>query len=962
MLGRPCKPTVTHPLRRGPVSTQILTPTRSRQCISESQSLTESPDTLAVQKLIAANTTARMGAPCRRMLTKDGLPGRRTHGDTRLPALAWTQGAALHGGCLMSMEPWVLSARRVLLVALTCCAVLLVVLSWLTWEDPEQDIFLDVVLPNAIYICAALICFLPLSVGSERWAMRLIGVTLTLTAIGNLYYSLVLAAMENEPYPSWADVLWLTWYPFVYMAVVLLAIARAREFLLSLWLEGLMVASSVVAVAAVIFIPQLLATAASSPPEAIVNASYPLGDIVLLAIMAGLVTGLRLRVDAKLATLFLGVSFTAIGDLTYLLQTQNDSYVEGGAADLALAAGAVALGFAAAIPSQDRRPAGVASDEVDPAVHLPSRNSARIDWRLVWLPMVALLASLIVLADPFEQTPFLARIFALACIVIAVVRLGLTFRETRDLASARRQALTDELTGLSNRRAFSAAADARLADSPQGEPTSMLLLDLDRFKTINDSLGHATGDRVLMEVASRLTSFTRDEDTLARLGGDEFAVLLPDTTETQALILALELRESLAKVIDFDNAMLHVGASIGVATTSAAISDEGELLRCADVAMYQAKQVSTGVIAYSNLGGDVAGDLLSTTEDLWSVLNDQHSPAGHLLVHLQPQEQVNSRRIVGVESLVRWQHPRRGLLLPGSFLETAAAAGLMTQLTDAVLDLSLSACSSWWSPSRQITVAVNFATGTLQDVALPDRIESAIARSGLPAQALVIEITEESLMANPIGARDILNRIRRMGVRVSIDDYGTGYSSLEYLHDLPADEVKIDKSFVASLADDPAAVSIVRHSVRLAHELGMQVVAEGVEDWVAREMASTLGCDILQGYLIGWPTPLEEIGPWLSREQSRADLSDRRLRERRAHQRGQNVKVGRQPTLDRTDRMARRGLARLSVEQALAHVETALGRSVALRNYAADGRQGFGVNEAPPTMPEDRTEVSGPCE
>jgi EAL domain-containing protein (putative c-di-GMP-specific phosphodiesterase class I) len=281
-----------------------------------------------------------------------------------------------------------------------------------------------------------------------------------------------------------------------------------------------------------------------------------------------------------------------------------------------------------------------------------------------------------------------------------------------------------------------------------------------------------------------------------------------------------------------------------------------ELLRCADVAMYTAKSSREGVHVYVPDPHGGTGDRLRTMEELRTALDGDE-----LEVHLQPQVSLVDGRVVGTEALVRWRHPTRGLLSPAELLPAAEQAGLMRPLTDAVLELALAAAAQWWT--GQVPVSVNLSAANVNDLDLPGKVAAALVRHRLPAAALTLELVEDTLMADPERGRTVLAELRRLGVRTSIDDYGTGYSSLAYLRRLPADELKLDRSLTADVGSDPRAAAIVEHTVALAHDLGLSLVAEGVEDDATAAVLADLGCDVAQGYAIARPMPVSDFLQWL---------------------------------------------------------------------------------------------------
>jgi len=481
------------------------------------------------------------------------------------------------------------------------------------------------------------------------------------------------------------------------------------------------------------------------------------------------------------------------------------------------------------------------------------------------VPLVCILASLFVLGSGWTHPmPPVSAWLAILCVLAGMVRIAVTFREVRGYNQVKQEARTDELTGLANRRALIERALEIVAAAAAGRPGALLLLDLDGFKEVNDSLGHAAGDDLLRQVGPRLRRGLRGEDFLARLGGDEFAVLLPDTGAAQAQVLAERLRALLLEPLTVAGTRLHVGVSVGVASTLGPATDVEDLLHRADMAMYMAKSTRGGVQVYvpDPITGKPGGDRLRTMEELRTALNE-----GQLAVYLQPQLDLRSGDVSGVEALIRWNHPTRGLLAPGEFLPAAEQAGLLRPLTDIVLELALEAAGRWWGDHR-VPVSVNLSAANVTDLDLPEKVVGALHRHGLPAQALTVELVEDTLMGDPERGRAVLADLRGVGVRTSIDDYGTGYSSLAYLRTLPADELKLDRSLTADVDRDPRAAAIVRHTVALAHDLGLSLVAEGVETVATSAALARLGCDVAQGYAIAHPMPVPAFLAWLAASHS----------------------------------------------------------------------------------------------
>jgi diguanylate cyclase len=388
---------------------------------------------------------------------------------------------------------------------------------------------------------------------------------------------------------------------------------------------------------------------------------------------------------------------------------------------------------------------------------------------------------------------------------------------------------------------------------------------------VNDSLGHHAGDTLLKLVADRLRkSLDGGGEVLTRLGGDEFSMLLVGVDSHAAELVALGIRNALEPPFSVDGVTLRVNASIGISLFPEHGHEVSTLLRRADIAMYQAKASRAGYYVYTPATDSLhEQNRLRTLEELRSAILGRT-----LEVHYQPKLNATTLAVSGVEALVRWQHPTRGLLLPDAFLPLVEDSGLMQDLTDAVLELSLDQVRRWRDAGRQLSVAVNLSASSLVDADLPNRIWAALRARQLPADALELEITEDFLMADRVRAREILTELRRLGIRVAVDDFGTGYSSLAYLRELPIDELKLDRSFVQPMAEDPRAAAIVRSTISLAHSLGMRLVAEGVENEITAGHLALSGCDVSQGFFFSRALPPAELEQWLD---DRPDMASMEL-------------------------------------------------------------------------------------
>ena len=448
---------------------------------------------------------------------------------------------------------------------------------------------------------------------------------------------------------------------------------------------------------------------------------------------------------------------------------------------------------------------------------------------------------------------------AVATLLVALGRLAVAFVEGRHAAEHAQQARTDDLTTLLNRRGFYdrvAPILERGADG-NGPPTcALLLLDLDHFKDVNDSLGHATGDELLRLVAARLSAPLREGEILARLGGDEFAVLLPHAGAEQALQTAAALIAALDETVELDGLHVRTDASIGIAVSPEHGRDIGTLLRHADIAMYRAKDSQVGHRIYTR----EAADHVTTRAGMELLAQLRHAiEHGELAVQYQPKVSLRSGAIIGVEALVRWPHPQRGLLYPDQFLPLARQNRLMRAMTEFVVERALSDAAVWHSRGHHLPVAVNLSPPTFADRDLPDRIERALDRHGLTSSSLAVEITEDFVLGNLDRARTVLGGLHDLGIKIAIDDFGSGYSALSYLRELPIDEVKLDRSFIAPITTDPDAAAIVRAVIDLSHTLRMTTVAEGVETADTAATLTRYGCDAVQGHYYSPPLTAAEL-------------------------------------------------------------------------------------------------------
>ncbi len=433
--------------------------------------------------------------------------------------------------------------------------------------------------------------------------------------------------------------------------------------------------------------------------------------------------------------------------------------------------------------------------------------------------------------------------------------------ETRNqLLLLRRQATYDGLTDLPNRMLLLERLEKAI-ETARAEKTiaALLLMDLDRFKEVNDTFGHHFGDMLLKQIAVRLRAQLHANDTLARLGGDEFGLVLTRASDAgDVAAVARRILDSLQQPFAIDRHLLEVAASIGMAIYPTHGTDARTLLRRADVAMYAAKETNIGYAFHNQEHESRTPDQLALTVEMRRAMERDEFE-----LYYQPKLHLNSGLMTRAEVLIRWNHPNRGLLPPAAFIPIAERTGLIKSMTDWIMDRMLRQCREWHDAGAPVHVAVNVSAKSLQDQTLPIKIQTALDKWGMDPRYVKVEITESSIMADPAHALAITSMLQSMGVRLSLDDFGTGYSSLTNLRQLPVDELKIDKSFVIGMSASEADASIVRTMIDLAHSLGKQVCAEGVEDEKTWRRLGEMGCDLAQGYWISKPKPAGEFLQWL---------------------------------------------------------------------------------------------------
>ena len=658
---------------------------------------------------------------------------------------------------------------------------------------------------------------------------------------GNAAYALHYQHHLSLARPFWPDLGWMAFYPLAYVALLLMLRIRVRRLAVGTWVDGVVTGLTAAAFGAAFAVGAVLDATEGSVAVVATSLAYPIGDTLLLILVLGSITVIGRGAGAAWWWLSAGMALFAVTDVGYVLRVAQDTYAGGSPLDLGWGAAFLCFGMAALQP---------------PRIGLSAKLEGRSG--LVLPGLCALSALVLLFVGYLHDGDLAAGTLALAAVLAALVRGALTFREVLTLAESRRQARTDELTGLPNRRSVYEALTVADRDLAGGQSMAVLVIDLDRFKDINDSLGHVAGDELLRQVGPRLSARLRAGDLLARLGGDEFVVLTRDVTGPEALELAQRLRAELQRPFRFGSMGLTVDASVGIAVGPGDSGSAEELLQLADLAMYSAKATPAGAALYDDARDGQGRHRLETVEQLRSGIS-----AGELVLHYQPKLNLRTGAVDGVEALVRWAHPDRGLLYPDAFIDLAESSGLMSQLTTAVLERALVQCRSWRDAGLVLDVSVNVSPTDLTDERFPAQVAAALARHGVPADRLVLEVTESLLMADRERAVRVLQQLRDTGVGISIDDYGTGYSSLAYLASLPVTELKLDRTFISSMPGSPRAAAVVTSTLRLAQSLGLVLVAEGAEDAETVDALTALDCDLVQGYHISRPLPAGQLEVWL---------------------------------------------------------------------------------------------------
>ncbi|MDD2858263.1 MAG: bifunctional diguanylate cyclase/phosphodiesterase [Candidatus Nanopelagicales bacterium] len=563
---------------------------------------------------------------------------------------------------------------------------------------------------------------------------------------------------------------------------------------------------------------------------------FPILDLALALLVLGqLVLGAR-SWSPRAAGFIAGFLALAVADTSLVLNLESGKYQFTLGLDLIWGAAFLLIVDAAV---RERRPVRVLDRKLSDA----------------WLVGSFAIALFMLAIRPQGELGWAVGVPAAITLLAVIARLAVALRDSKAAAEAFRLALTDDLTGLPNRRAMLRALEGVLDTD---DAVGFLLLDLDAFKEVNDTLGHAVGDEMLEMFGRRLRDVVPPSTLVARMGGDEFAIMAPTNDELELMELSRTIRDSFDDPVRVSGIDITMHASIGITAREPADKTPVDLFRRADIAMYQAKNDRTGAQMYISERDEFSRQRLRVGSDLRRALD-----VGEIELRYQPKIETGTWATVGVEALVRWQHPEFGLLSPIGFLADARRTGMMNDITLEVIRQTLEAADRWHRSSLDLGVAINIAPPELLGSQFLKNFFSLANDVRVPRNLVTIEVTEDAFMSEPEQARDVIVELHEQGFRTSIDDYGTGFSSLAYLRDLPVSEIKLDRTFVAAVLVDPSSRLIVESTISMAHALGLKVVAEGVESAAVAEVLVQLGTDILQGYHFAAPMERDAVVPWL---------------------------------------------------------------------------------------------------
>jgi diguanylate cyclase (GGDEF)-like protein len=710
----------------------------------------------------------------------------------------------------------------------------------------QQWTWLDGWSITGVELIASLLCILRgLDHRPGRAVPLLLGFSLLAWTVGDFVLTAESLGGVTPPNPSFADVFYLAFYPLAYVATVILLQRGLGRLARPNWLDGVVAGLGAAALCAAFAFHAIKMAAGYGSLGTAVNLSYPVGDLLLLILVMGGTVLLAGRVSSHWFVLAFGLVVIVIGDTFNLFQNATDL-----PARLGNEFNAIAWPFAIFFMSLS---VWLPVRHVDPL--RPQKASGFV------LPGLASATALFILIyGALERLSRVALWLSVATLIAVGVRLLLSARSLRILTEERnRQAHTDDLTGLGNRRQLAMVLNRFFSDANNDDASprelAFLFVDLNHFKEINDSFGHPAGDELLRQLGPRLTRAVGNLGSVIRLGGDELAVVLMDANADDAVVVARRILEEIEEPFVLHKIKATVGASIGIALVPSNATDGPALMWCADVAMYRAKLGQMPYVFYDQEldGGEDSPNLLDELRDAVK--------QGDFVLHYQPQLDLKTGQIFAVEALVRWPHPTLGLVPPLKFLPLAEETGLMWPLTQWVLNEAFAQCAQWRSAGRQLAVSVNVATTDLLEEDFLTHVKNLLAHYELPGEAVVIEITETTIITDFLRSQSVILDLRDLGIVVSIDDFGAGFTSLAYLSSLAVGELKLDRTFITALnaEGNGREMELVRATINLGHDMGLRVVAEGIEDVETLDLLGDLGCDMAQGYFISRPTPASRL-------------------------------------------------------------------------------------------------------
>ncbi|HEY1834177.1 MAG TPA: EAL domain-containing protein [Solirubrobacteraceae bacterium] len=691
---------------------------------------------------------------------------------------------------------------------------------------------------------ATLVLTRALAVPRERLAWLLLAVGIAGFTAGDIYHAVALEHTTHSPFPSPSDAGYLLLYPCAFGMLMRLAGSHVRHLHKSIWLDGAICGLAIAALGSALVLEPVIHSTHGSFAAVATNLAYPLGDVALIMLVICVFAVTGWRPGGTWVLIAAGFSLMAVADSVYMFRIAEGTWQTGTTLDALWPAGLTMLGFAAwAEPREET--------EV-----LPSRLS------MLLLPgLFSALALFLLIRADFVHLPLIPELLAAGALLIARWRFVITFTDMLALSEHReQQASTDELTGLHNRRQFYAQLGASVEGcEARGGSFALLMIDLDHFKELNDTLGHYAGDLLLRQIGPRMQGVLREGATIARLGGDEFGLILRDGEAATAVAVAERIHQALLSPFSLKEVTVAVHASIGIALFPRDAEDGDVLLQRADVAMYKAKENRSRYAFYEAGSDPNSRERLGLAAELKDALAH-----GGLVVHYQPQMRLDRDSVSAIEALVRWQHPQRGLIEAEDFMTLVEHTGVMRELTTLVLEQALGQQRSWRARGHDLTLAVNISAQSLLEDTFVDDLKSQLARAQTPPRRLRLEITESILISEGERVRTVIEALAELGVELSLDDFGTGYSPLTYLTEMPVSELKIDGSFTAAMMHDRPTSIIIAGTVSLAKQLGLALVAEGVETPEQLTRLREIGCPFAQGYLLCRPMSAQQLDRWLA--------------------------------------------------------------------------------------------------